>query len=150
MWTQLLGKNKMFIVIILAVVIIGIFVFIYFIGRRSAKTKIEQVQLPSDQPGGGKITAEQNTLIRNISTALHDDMDGLNLNVFSRNMEPYNQLLQTSDTLFVAVYNDFNTLYGSEGDGTLADWIRGEKSFDSNWRNTAYSILERMNRLNLR
>ncbi|MDD5358577.1 MAG: hypothetical protein PHX80_05480 [Candidatus Nanoarchaeia archaeon] len=143
-------ETKFVIIIIVVLVMIGLFITIYFIGRRSAKNKIEQVKLPSDQPGGEKLTAEQAVQVRNISTALHDDMSGWNINIFSRNMVPYNQLMQASDTMFVAVYNDFNNLYSSENYGSLYKWISEEKSVSSDWRNTAYSILQRMERLNLR
>jgi hypothetical protein len=150
MWTQLLGKNKMFIVIILAVVIIGIFVFIYFIGRRSAKVKIEQVTLPTDQPGGYKLSVAESQTVRSIAQNLHTDMKGLN--IWSHDIVPYQNYMSCNDTLFVAVYNDFNNLFGSEGDGTLRDWLNGEVGgwYNSNFESVRKSILSRMDRLNLR
>lgn len=142
--------SKYTIYIVLAVVLIGIFVFIYFMGRRSAKMKIEQVPLPSDQPGGKVLTSVDNAKVRTIAQQLHDDMDGLNL---THKSDPYEALLASNDSVFVAVYNDFNNLFASENEGTLRDWLKDEVS--ASWWIPAYSVLinsiiDRMDRLNLR
>jgi hypothetical protein len=142
--------SKYAIYVIIAVVVIGVLVFIYFVGRRSGKVKIEQVDLPSDQPGGSVLTSQDNAKVRTIAQQLHDDMDGLN---FSHQLKPYEDLLTLNDTLFVAVYNDFNNLFGAENKGTLRQWISDETSdwwWGTSFSSLVKSIIARMDRLNLR
>ena len=141
--------NKLTMFIIIAVIVIALIVTIYFIGRRSAKVKVEQVPLPTDQPGAIQLTNQEASKVRQIATALHDDMNGLSWG--SHNIVPYNDLTMLSDTLFVAVYNDFNNLFASEGDGTLREWIAAEKALPgSSWINIAGNIIARMDKLGLR
>jgi hypothetical protein len=147
MW-KLLGGSKATIYVIAIVAIIGIFVAVYFMGRKSAKMKIEQVPLPTDQPGGEKLTGADASLVRTISVALHDDMKGWN--IFGHNAKPYNDFLQLSDTLFVAVYNDFDNLYAQENSGTLRKWISSEYGYyGTQFLTLSNTILTRMDRLNL-
>lgn len=143
-----IGKNAIYAVV--AVVVIGLLVFIYFIGRRTAKMKIEQVPIPDDQPGGSVLTPQDNSKVRSISQSLHDDMKGLNI---THQTDPYEAFLAANDSVFVAVYNDFNNLFSGENKGTLRDWIKDE--FSASWWIPAYqvlinSIISRMDRLNLR
>lgn len=143
--------SKYTIYIVLGLVVVGILVFVYFVGRRSAKMKIEQVPLPSDQPGGTILTPQDNSKVRLIAQQLHDDMKGFNL---THESKPYEDLLASNDSIFVAVYNDFNNLFASENKGTLRDWLKDEWSASKFWI-PAYSVLvesiiNRMDRLNLR
>ena len=137
--------NKWVLIGIAAVVIIAT---IYFIGRSDGKQKVEAPDLPKDQPGGEGLSEAESDEVRSITLALHTEMKGLN---FSYDLEPFRRLLTLSDTLFVAVYNDFNTMY--PGKGTLRDWIDSEGgtfSFASGgFAETQYNILTRMNNLNL-
>jgi hypothetical protein len=141
--------NKLTIFIIIAVVVIGLFVFIYFIGRRSGKVKIEQVALPTDQPNGNLLSNTDSAKVRQIAQALHDDMDGIRFG--SYNLVPYNEMLQSSDTMFVAIYNDFNNLFSNEKGGTLREWLNSEFAWSwSTYKNLIYQITSRMDRLGLR
>jgi hypothetical protein len=144
------GKGKSTIIIIVVVVIIGIFVFVYFMGRRSGKVKIQQVPLPTDQPGGYKLSDADAQSVRSISEGLHTDMKGFNL--WGHDLTQYQKLMASNDTIFVAVYNDFNNLFGGEGDGTLRDWLNGEVGtwFNPNYELLRKGIVERMNRLALK
>lgn len=140
--------SKITLYIIVAIIVIGLLVFIYFMGRRSAKTKIEQVPLPIDTAGGVTITQADALKVREIAKALHDNMKGW-FNFGFHDEKPFSDLSNLSDTLFVAVYNDFNTLYGGENDGTLREWITSERGWSSSWLTIASNIITRMDRLNL-
>jgi hypothetical protein len=143
------ANSKLTLYIIIAVVVIGLLVFIYFIGRRSGKVKIEQVELPQDQPGGQLLTSTDSAKIRQVAQGLYNDLKGVSWGF--HDAKPYNDLLQMSDTLFVAVYNDFNNLYGSEGKGTLRDWIKDDYAWiGSNSLPLSKAILDRMDKLGLR
>lgn len=130
--------KHIFIALAIALVIILV---IYFAGKKAGSTKIEQVPLPDDNTG--QLSQDQLKQVRELSRKLHDDMDGLNL-FGMRNTEIYNQFTALSDTMFVAVYNDFNTLYAGEDNGTLRAWIDNETGIPS-----SNIIIDRMNRLNL-
>lgn len=141
--------SKITLYIIIALVVIGLLVFIYFMGRRSGKIKIEQVDLPQDQPGGQNISSQDSAEIISVANQLHEEMKGLNL---FRDLEPYQKFLAMSDTLFVATYNRFNQLYAQENDGTLREWINDESGGSWNWQfeEIRKAIILRMDRLNLR
>jgi len=138
------------------IIVVVIIVIIYYVGRKSGSVKIEQIPLPNDSASGKTLTEQEGQQVRALSISLYKDMKGLN--AFTRNEAAYRELSTLSDTLFVAVYNDFNTLYGKEGE-TLKQWIENEKSMSLNvlqpWAyNFSFAelketILSRMNRLNL-
>jgi hypothetical protein len=141
--------SKTTIILIVVIVVIGFIVFIYFIGRRSAKVKIEQVPLPTDQPNGSQINSSDASHVRQISQAIHDDLSGISWGF--HNAQPYNDMLSLSDTLFVAVYNDFNNLFSAENDGTMRDWLKSDYAWiGSTWSTVVNSVLLRMDKLGLR
>jgi len=149
---QFLKGSKSTIPIIIAVVVIGLLVFIYFIGRRSAKMKVEQVPLPQDQPGGILLSQADAEKVNKIAVGLHDDMNGVAWSV-THESEPYELLLGASDTVFVAVYNHFNKLYSEPKNPTLREWLVSE--FSSPFVNNAYHtiknmVINRIDRLNLK
>lgn len=133
-----------------ALIVLIIVVAIYFVGRKSGSTKIEQVPLPNDTNSGKQLTDAEATKVRTIAQELHDDMDGLNL--LSHKLDPYRELSNLSDTMFVAVYNDFNTLFADSGE-TLRKWLENETWYTfgltSIFAELKQNILDRMNRLNL-
>ncbi len=108
------------IYIIIAVVVVIIIALVYFQGK--AAGTIKQVKLPNDEPGMKNLTDAEATQVREIARSLYEEMKGVNL--LSRDPEPYDKLSKLSDTLFVAVYNDFNKNYGN-GE-TLYAWMDGE------------------------
>lgn len=145
-----LKGGKATVPIIIAIVILGVFVFIYFIGRRSAKMKVEQVPLPQDQPNGNLLSPADAEKVNKTAVGLHDDMAGLNV---IHQSDPYDLLLGSSDTVFVAVYNHFNKLYSTPSNPTLRDWLTSE--FSSPFVNNSYHIVKgmvinRIDRLNLK
>lgn len=124
---------------------------IYRIGKN--KGAVKPNTLPNDTDWGGGLTPSEGTNVRAISERLYRDMDNAWVWVgASRDCEAYQQFLGLSDTLFTAVYNDFNDLYYSKGDGTLKEWISDE-SF-SGTRGCSGdikdAILKRMDKLNLK
>lgn len=141
--------SKTTLYIIIAVVVLGLFIFIYFIGRRSAKINVEQVTLPSDQPGGYKLSPQEVEYVNQTAQALHRDMDGIN---WSHDDQPYQNFLSSSDTVFVAIYNQFNKLFSNENEGTLREWLESEVggSWNPQFNKIRMFIIERMDRLNLR
>lgn len=152
--TTYLQTRKYIMWFVLAIIVIAV---VYFMGRKSGSVKIENVPLPSDKGlDSNKLTDDEGKQVRKITLALYQDMSGIN--VFSRDIQAFRELNTLSDTLFVAVYNDFNTMYGSEGE-SLREWIQGEKSWsfnpltmissDSSFSELKTNIIQRMNRLNL-
>ena len=142
--SKLNSKQKRTAIIVGVIILIAL--TIYLIGRSSGKKgKAKHIDLPTDtgKPGDnfGGIPA---STIRRLSVALHDDMDGWNLG--GHNMDPYKEWLTMSDTGFVAVYNDFNDQFYSEGKGTLRKWIADEMYRDSLIDD---AVLPRMAKLNL-
>lgn len=132
--------------VIIGTLIIALILFIYFKGKAAGKLgKAKVIDLPKDIPGDNSqgITTTAGD-IRRISTALHDEMNGYNWN--GHNYAPYEEFARLSDTGFVSVYNDFNSMYHSEGNGTLKQWLTDENFFGSV---VDQIIFPRMARLNL-
>lgn len=157
---KILGKKYVYIPLIIIMIIL----IIYFAGKKAGKkaATIGMMALPNDQPWGSALTQEEGVLVRKIAGDLYDDLKGWSWKV--RNYEPYQKLTEASDTLFVAVYNDFNQNFAAEKIekwGTLRQWIEDEHTvfgagfltwsggMDKTWPNLKKSILERMDRLNL-
>lgn len=148
--TQFLLKHKKPLGITLAV--IALVLFIYLMGRRSAKRVIGQKarRLPKDKDWGKSLSEEDSQLVRRIAAGLHEDMDGLN--VFTRKIDRWEEYQELNDELFIAVYNDFNEAYG-EGD-TLREWVESEHDAGfnmgfSSWDDVKGEVLRKMDRLNL-
>ena len=142
----MISKPKLYIII--AIVVIVILVGVYFSGK-SAGSTLDSTPLPADDPSNeGKISAKDSQTIESVVDAMQKDMDGINL---THDNEPYQKLLQMSDTLFVATVKAFNNKYGSVG--TLSEWIAGEKPDAILGRSTIAlfdSINSRLERLGLK
>ena len=124
---------------------------VYYIGK--GKGTIKPNELPDDTSWGGSLTPEQSTNVRALSRRLYKDMDSYMVSVgwTQRDKEAYFQLLGLSDTLFVAVYNDFNDLYFDKGKGTLTQWIDDENFVLTHGASgdVKDAIMLRMQKLNL-
>ena len=129
--------------VIIGLIILALILYIYLSGKKAGKIgKPNIVDLPKDV-GGVPVEGNQ---IREISTALYDDMEETPWS--GHNYTYYNKWAQLSDTGFVAVYNDFNNQYSNLGEGTLKAWIMSQTySFDGGLISDI--ILPRMGRLNL-
>jgi len=96
------------------------------------------------------------TDIRSITLRLHSDMEGFTLN---RNLEVWTEFLELSDADFIAVYNDFGTMYYPESGQSLREWVDGETfAFNSSvftpWsiytgNEIKAGVIDRMDQLNL-
>ena len=132
--------------VIIGVLIIALILYIYFTGKAAGKKgKAVVIDLPKDIPGDNSqgITTTAGD-IRRIATAMHDEMNGFNWS--GHDYTPYEEYSRLSDTGFVAVYNDFNKRYFSEGNGTLKQWLIDENFYGSV---VDQIIFPRMARLNL-
>ncbi len=128
------------IAIVIGVIIV--ILIIYYYGKSSGS--VGQVPLPPDDPNAPLTEAEKQK-IRSIVLALHEDMDGYNF--LGHNMQPYKDWLLLSNTGFVSVYNDFNRMYFSEGEGTLREWIENEQY--NQWTLIDDVVIPKMNLWNL-
>lgn len=137
--------------VIIGALIIGLILYIYFTGKAAGKRgKATIIDLPNDIPGPVQTPGSQGISatagdIRRIATAMHDEMDGFNYS--GHDYTPYEEWARLSDTGFVAVYNDFNKQYFSEGEGTLKEWLQNETFTLGDIIDEV--ILPRMGRLNL-
>ncbi|MBL7105666.1 MAG: hypothetical protein ISS18_15175 [Bacteroidales bacterium] len=135
----------------IAIGIILIVLIIYWVGKRAGKRAagvVDPTTLPSDIPGMEQLTDEENNLIMQISVDLYDDMRGWRFFTGTTGEKPLLALMETSDTIFVAVYNYFNEVYAKANIkkwGTLKQWIKDDKGR----RKTKESVLDRMDRLGL-
>lgn len=124
-------SSKAFKVILVLLVITGILYFVYRKGKRAGT--FSNAPLPSDNPNtptGSQVINQNSAVIRELSIRLYNDMRGTN--VLGRDIEAYQNLLLMSDTLFTAVYNDFNSLYYKDSKETLTQWIKGENFWLTN------------------
>lgn len=79
---------------------------------------------------------------------LHDTMSGPNLTISpQRDAIVLKVSTLPTDDMFVAVYDVFNQLYMSEGDGTLRDWINDEVTLPYGLKG---AMEMRFNKLNLK
>jgi hypothetical protein len=106
-------KNKYVIIAIVAVVLL---VAVYFYGRKSYKDKLAGAitKLPGQTNWGGGLSHAESKEVREITLALHADIDKWDL-WSTRDVDIYERFASLNDEMFVAVSNDYNTLYPDEG-----------------------------------
>ena len=144
--TKLLAaKKKITIYVIVAVVLAVAIFFVYRAGRK--KATVEQAPLPDDTPEGAIPTPLDVNIVREMSASLYSDMKGWNF--WNRDQEVYKRYAQSSDRMFVAVYNDFNNQYISDDNGTLRQWLDDEIVSGEGDTLINETIIPRMIRLNL-
>lgn len=135
--TKLIGGSA------IAILIVG--VAVYFVGKGDGTTKIGQAALPTE---GGKLSDTDSQQVREIVLKLHNSLKGFG-NIF-RDEKPFLRLANATDKIFVAIYNDFNSLYGKDEQGTLRDWINDDWYQDgTETAGAVRSILGRLDALNL-
>lgn len=123
-----------------AVIIVALVIFFLF-----RKKSIAQVPLPKED---GDLDKSDQETVRDIAQRLYNDLKGWSW-ITGRDSSAYQDLASTSDTIFVAVYNDFNQNF-SNGKGTLRSWI--EKDWYWKYAESAMAIqtiYDRMDRLGL-
>lgn len=131
-------------------VIIGVFalfliVAIYLAFKKITQPSISNVPLPEDEPDT-TLNQTDSVTARNLAILLHDDMEGW---FDSRNNELYQAYAILSDTLFVAVYNEFSGMYSSEGYGSLRSWMNDESFTAFTGNLVKNTIFPRMDKLGL-
>jgi len=129
------------------VLIVGIVLLVSYLNR---EPDFNPVPPPSNTgPGGAPLTPNEAQTVRRIAMALHADMEGFNVS-FLRDDELWREFMSLSDPLFVAVYNDFGSLYYSEGKGTLTKWVNDEWSwYDPQGVAGKAEVMARLGALNL-
>ena len=107
------------------------------------------VNIPNALPSEPGLTAAEKQKVRELAMRLHDDMDGIGIGLL-RDSDAWQELMSMSDSLFVAVNNDFNRLYFKDGKGTMRQWLSDEWTWVDFTGVAGHSdILERMASLNL-
>jgi len=133
-----IDKNKIIIWSIIAVVVITVLIFIYKKGKKAGG--VEQADLPKDGKGV-TLSNDDKSDVRRISDQLYRQVKD-----YGFDDDYLTELNKQSDTVFVAVYNDFNTNYYKEIEKTLKVAIDDEWFIDSDIKKT---FLDRCSRLNL-
>lgn len=129
---------------ILTFLVVALVVYLIY---RYGKSKGGYNPLPTDGGTGtaGQLTTADAQNVRHIAQELKQDIYGAN--VWSRDTTVYEDFSALSDTLFVAVCNDYKTLTGK----SLHEDMQGEFY---NWNSFALggivdAIYTRMNKLNI-
>jgi hypothetical protein len=143
---QILAQYKS-VFIAVALFLLG-FLLVYLWGRKSGTVK--PITLPNDTPGNQALSPQEAEYVRKLANDLYSDMDGINF--LKRDHKLYEDFLNTSDRIFVAIYNDFNYLYYAKSKQTLRQWIEGEQFW---WQDVFKGnqiknlLIRKFNRLNL-
>ncbi|MFD2581503.1 hypothetical protein ACFSR6_03315 [Pedobacter vanadiisoli] len=112
---------------ILPVLLLGVVVYlIWKNGKKAGQTIIPDVPYIQDQ---GVITKSFNPNI--LAEELFNVMDGL-FTLSGTKDAAFRKLYELpTDNMVIAVYNAFNSKYGSKGDGSLTKWINDEYYYDA-------------------
>lgn len=103
-------------------VILGLGAVTYFAVKKWLKNRPPKVTYPH---GGKGIPAGFNA--KNYAEEAYKQMKGVSLFINIKRDAVLIQILQLpTDDMFVSVYDVFNQLYMSEGDGTFREWINDE------------------------
>ncbi len=127
--------------LIAVLLFITVLVAIYFVGKGKGKSKKYDVNLPTGGAGIPVETDEQGNEIvwspEPLAKEGYRVMSGLAWKQFldasltQERVEWYARLTALTDDQLVAVYNAFNSLYISKGNGTMTDWIRDEYNLEN-------------------
>jgi hypothetical protein len=141
MWLKIFKSKITWIIIgTLAAVLI-----LYLVFRKNANTKTA----PQDVPGNASLSPADLEKVRTISQDLYDEFNGISWNFLFRGSSPLDAMMLLSDSMFVAVYNDFNTNFASDGK-TLRQWILGDWYWSTSYaHHSADLCIARMDRLQL-
>lgn len=130
-------------------VLLGIAVVVLLVLWKYGTKSLLNINLPTPLPIGPALTQDEKNTVRELARRLHRDMDGPTFG-FQRDADAWRMLMSMPDRLFIATYNDFNSLYYKEGEGTLREWVESEVIWwDTQGIGGRNQILERMDQLNL-
>jgi hypothetical protein len=99
--------------IIVLVLLLFLGIGIYYYGKKSAPSQINQLTPPSDTVNG--VSGASDATLTTLSAALSVDLNSW----ISRNNDLYNQMLNLSDTDLVRLYNIYNNNYETSTGETL-------------------------------
>lgn len=120
-------QNKITWYIVGFIVLVALIWYIVSEMNEETKITIEPTGLPNTTDWGAGLNDTQAQLIRNYSVKLHTDMDGVN--VFGWDNDLYSDFMAENDTIVTGVYNDFNSMYAHEENGTLTQWLQDENAY---------------------
>lgn len=111
--------------LIIAILTIGVMMFIYYKGKKSGAINIPDAPYPDGTQG---IPAGFNPNV--LADELHSVMSGL-FTLSGTKDKTWRKLLDLpTNDMVVAVYNTFNSKYGGLGKGSLTNWINDEYYYD--------------------
>ena len=132
-------------------IIIGIAVLVMFILAWSffKKDKIAVVAVPEDDINDEPNTTESEKA-NELARAMFSNFENYNaFNFWYRPLDPFKEYVKVSDKVFVMTYNRFNELYGSQGNGSLREWLHDDAFSANDWEFIETILFPRMDRLNL-
>lgn len=111
---------------VLPAILIGVIIYIIWKnGKKAGLTIIPDVPYIKDQP---ILTANFNP--NTLAEQLYQAMSGL-FTLSGTKDAAWRKLYELgTDNMVIAVYNAFNTKYGSKGKGSLTQWIKDETYYD--------------------
>lgn len=124
--TRTAFQSKPFQIFLIIVIVAAI---IYFAGRKAGEDKKEEELIaPKPLPDSGQgVPTNWEPQRDAIVKELFDTMDGL-FTLSGYKEKAWTKLHNLTRDQLTAVYNEFNRLYQSKGQGTLYQWIRDEAS----------------------
>jgi len=155
------GQYKLAIHIGIGIAIVILLVWAGMAVKKWLQSKgFTQAALPDAASVGVNLTPQEAQLVRAIAQKLNTDIEKWNNPLTAkRDTETWTQLLETTDPLFIAVYNDYGNLYFSTSGKTLKQALQGENFTLTSSVFTPYGIitggqlkdalLERFDSLNL-
>ena len=136
-------KHKKIIGIALVLIVISVLAW-----RLWPSSKLPQADVPNDNPNNDP-TPEELSEANKIARALYTALDGFELIPWTRDISAFEKMAALSDRVFVLSYNRFNELYGSQGNGTLRQWIKDDGWAPDDEKFILDIVFPRMDRLNL-
>jgi uncharacterized protein YpmS len=143
---KLITENKVVAVILAAILLLIAYYFLFLFSKRT-QNQLSPKDIPSE--GSTEGSAEDIAALANdLAEQLFREMEGINIT--SRDITPYENLLNTSNVLFEATYRAFGIRDGE----TLKQWISGETTgagilIKEEFYYLKEAILNRMQTLNL-
>ena len=135
------------IAIIIAIVLTIILIVVYRKGKKAGATNLDALDLPSDSEN--KLTPIDKVTVSSLAKELFEEMNGVNV---WRSIKPYSDLNALSDTQFVAVLNDFDTLVIKSmqtSKGNFRQWLIDEWMKGTDAEILKKTLLSRMDRLKI-
>lgn len=111
--------------IIIAVIALGVAIYIYFKGKKDGKIYIPDAPYIN---GANAIPAGWNPNI--LADKLYKAMNDIFVLSGTKDAAWKELLNLSTDDMIIAVYNTFNKKYGTKGKGSLTEWVNDEIYYD--------------------